>query len=89
MPTERIAMRRIREVLRLKHECALSHSQIAQALRISKVTVCNYLTQAESAGITHGAALGLDDAALMGRLYPQRYVYPASISGALLLAMIA
>lgn len=68
-------MRRIREVLRLKHECELSHSQIAQALRISKGTVSNYLNQAEAAGITHSAALGLDDAALMGRLYPQRYVY--------------
>lgn len=75
MPADRIAMRRIREVLRLKHECDLSHSQIAQALRISKGTVSNYLTQAEGAGITHSVALGLDDAALMGQLYPQRYVY--------------
>lgn len=75
MPAERIAMRRIREVLRLKHECALSHSQIAQVLRVSKGTVSNYLNQAAAAGITHNAALGLDDAALMARLYPQRYVY--------------
>ena len=49
VPAERIAMRRIREVLRLKHECELSHSQIAQALRVSKGTVSNYLTQAEAA----------------------------------------
>ena len=68
MPAERIAMRRIREVLRLKHECDLSHSQIAQALRISKGTVSNYLTQAEGAGITHSVSLGLDDAALSGEL---------------------
>ena len=75
MPAERIAMRRIREVLRLKHECDLSYGQIAQALRLSKGTVSNYLIRAEAAGITHGLALGLDDAALLSRLHPQRYVY--------------
>lgn len=74
MPAQRITMRRIREVLRLKHECALSHGQIAQALRISKGTVSNYLALAEAAGITHVDASVLDDAALIGRLYPQRYV---------------
>ena len=52
-------MRRIREVLRLKHECALSYGQIAQALRLSKGTVSNYLIRAEAAGITHELAQGL------------------------------
>jgi transposase len=74
VPAQRIAMRRIREVLRLK-ECELSYAQIAQALRISKGTVANYLSLAEAAGISHSVALGLDDATLLGRLYPQRYVY--------------
>ncbi len=75
MPAERIAMRRIREVLRLKHECDLSYAQIAQALRLSKGTVSNYLIRAAAAGITHGVAVGLDDATLLSRLHPQRYVY--------------
>lgn len=75
MPAERIAMRRIREVLRLKHECDLSYGQIAQALRLSKGTVSNYLTRAEAAGITHEVAAGLDDAMLLVRLHPRRYVY--------------
>jgi len=39
-------------------EYELSHSQIAQALHISKGTVSNYLTQAEGAGITHSVAVG-------------------------------
>ena len=73
MPAQRIAMRRIREVLRLKHECDLSYGQIAQALRISKATVANYLVLAEAVGVTHRVALGLDDAALTQRLYPQRH----------------
>jgi hypothetical protein len=68
-------MRRIREVLRLKHECALFYGQIAQALRLSKGTVSNYLIRAEAAGITHELAQGLDDAGLLSRLQPQRYVY--------------
>ena len=49
--------------------------RLRRRLRISEGTVSNYLSQAEGAGITHSVALGLDDAALLGRLYPQRYVY--------------
>jgi transposase len=68
-------MRRIREVLRLKHECGLSNARIAAALRIAKGSVANYLAAAASAGLTHSAASELDDAALDARLHPQRYVY--------------
>jgi transposase len=69
-------MRRIREVLRLKHECALSNARIAAALGIAKGSVANYLAAAEAAGLTHAEALTLDDAALTARLHPQRYVHP-------------
>lgn len=75
MPAQRIAMRRIREVLRLKDECALTYSQIARALGISKGLVANYLTTAEAAGLTHQQAAALDDAALSARLHPRRYVF--------------
>jgi len=74
VPAQRIAMRRIREVLRLKDECDLSYSQIARSLGISKGSVKNYLSAAEAAGLTHQQAAGLDDATLMARLHPQRYV---------------
>ena len=76
MPANRITMRRIREVLRLKHECALSNAQIAAALGIAKGSVANYLAAATTAGLTHSEAQALDDAALNARLHPQRYVYP-------------
>ena len=69
-------MRRIREVLRLKHECALPNAQIAAALGIAKGSVANYLAAATAAGLTHSEAQALDDAALNVRLHPQRYVYP-------------
>ena len=68
MPAPRIAMRRIREVLRLKDECGLTYSQIARSLRISKGSVANYLRSAEAAGLTHQEAERLDDAALTARL---------------------
>jgi hypothetical protein len=61
-------MRRIREVLRLKHECALSNAQIAAAVRIAKGSVANYLAAAEAAGLTYQETLGLDGAALAARL---------------------
>ena len=70
VPALRIAMRQIREVLRLKDECALTYSQIARSLRISKGSVANYLRHAEAAGLTHEEAARLDDAALTARLQP-------------------
>jgi transposase len=72
MPAQRIAMRRIREVLRLKDECALTYSQIARSLRISKGSVANYVRAAQAAGLTHAQAAALDEAALLERLQPQR-----------------
>jgi len=44
VPANRITMRRIREVLRLKHECGLPNARIAAALGIAKGSVANYLT---------------------------------------------
>jgi transposase len=68
-------MRRIREVLRLKHECELSYKSIARSLGLSKGSVFNYLARAEAAGLTYTAATALDDAALLARLHPERYLY--------------
>ena len=39
MPRERIPMRKIKEVLRLKFDCDLSHERIARALGLSKGVV--------------------------------------------------
>lgn len=66
-------MRRIREVLRLKHECRLTYAEIARSLGIAKGSVANYLARAEGAGLTHEAAAALDDAALLARLAPRRH----------------
>lgn len=74
MPAQRMTMHRIREVLRLKYECGLSHETIARALGIAKGSVANYVAAAQVAGISASVARELDDAALLTRLHPQRYV---------------
>ena len=38
MPTERLPMRKVREVLRLKHACGASERLIAQSLGIGRTT---------------------------------------------------
>ena len=52
MPTERIAMHNIKELLRLKYDCALSHERIARALSISKGVVAKYVKAAEASGVS-------------------------------------
>ena len=47
MPAQRLDMRLIKEVLRLKFAAQLSHRQIAAALRIGIGTVSNYLAAFE------------------------------------------
>ncbi|MDZ7749789.1 MAG: hypothetical protein U5K43_14070 [Halofilum sp. (in: g-proteobacteria)] len=63
-------MRRIREVLRLYHECGLSQRQIAQSCRVGKTTVRDCIARAEDAGLSWPLAADVDDAALEARLYP-------------------
>jgi transposase len=48
---ERLSLRTIREILRLKYENHLSNRAIARACRVSNSTVGNYLARAERAGV--------------------------------------
>lgn len=68
MPTERIVMHRIKELLRLKYECGLSFERIARALKISKGVVAKYVKAAEVAGLDWSQAKELDEDALERRL---------------------
>jgi transposase len=69
MPAQRLLMRQVREVLRLKHACGQSERQIAAAVRISRTTVAEYLRRAAVSGITWPVPAGLDDAVLEARLF--------------------
>jgi transposase len=70
MPAERIKMRKIREVLRLKHELCLSDRKIATSCNMGATSVKRCLSRAKSAGLTWPLAPGLDDAQLELLLYP-------------------
>lgn len=50
MPTEKVSMRKIKEVLRLNHE-RVGNREIARRLNISAGSVSNYLARARSAGL--------------------------------------
>jgi transposase len=70
MPAERVSMRKIKEILRLKWSCRLSHRQIARSCGVGRGTVCDYLSRARRAGLTWEQVVGLDDGKLEGLLFP-------------------
>src|ERR1700722_19063564 len=69
MPAERLPMRQVREVLRLKYVCGQSGHRIAAAVGISRYTVAEYLRRAAVVGITWPVPPELDDTALERRLF--------------------
>ena len=69
MPQERLPMRKIREVLRLKAQ-GLSKRQLAASLGISATAAVECLHRARRAGLNWPLPDDLDDAALELRLYP-------------------
>ena len=70
MTQQRLSMRSIREVLRLKYGLGRSHRQIAQALGIANSTVSLYVSRAAEAGFSWPLPEGLDDTALETALFP-------------------
>ena len=70
MPTERLSMRKIRDVLRLRFENGLSERVIARSLSLSNGSVNAYLQRARMAGLRWPLSEGLDDTALERLLFP-------------------
>src|SRR2546425_13092803 len=71
MPAERLSVRKVREVLRLR-ALGLSTREIARSLGIGRTTLQDYLRRAKAAGIAWPLAEDLDDQALEGRLFVKR-----------------
>ena len=69
MPAEGAPMRKVREVLRLRHALGVSERQIAITTGVSGSTVGEYLRRAAVIGITWPLPEGLDDAELERRLF--------------------
>jgi len=66
---ERLSMRTIKEVLRLKWEKQLSNKQIARSCNIARSTVRDYLERAQVAGLSWPLASDLDDGRLESLLF--------------------
>ena len=55
MPAERVSMRRVREILRLKFECGRSDRAIAVAVSVARSTVQLCLARFAAAGLSRGS----------------------------------
>lgn len=69
MPGERLSMRKVREVLRLKYVCGASVRTIARSVGIGRTTVAEYLRRTSVIGITWPVPAEVDDAELERRLF--------------------
>lgn len=79
MPAKRLSMRKIHEVLRLRHECGLSNRKIAVSCELARSTVADYLSRASAAGLSWPLPGGIDEDRLDRLLFPPVPI-PASIS---------
>ncbi len=70
MAKERLSMRKIKEILRLKWACSLSNRQIGISCSISHSTVADYILRAKLDGLSWPLEPGMDDAALENLLFP-------------------
>lgn len=71
MPQERLTLRKIREILRLKWELGLSNRTIARSCRTSHSTVGEYVKRAETAGLKWPLPEDIDDEKLTELLFPR------------------
>src|ERR1700733_10330476 len=69
MPTERLSMRKAREVLRLKHAVGLSYREISEATGVGKTAVWEYIRRAEVLGLSWPVPDDIDDATLEGQMF--------------------
>ena len=69
MATDRLLMRNIREILRLKWTLKRSHRDTARSLGISPGAVASVMSRATAIGLTWDALADVKDEALEQRLY--------------------
>ena len=69
MPRPRIAMRKVRDILRLAWSEGLSHREVGRSLGVPFTTVADHVRRAKMAGLTWPLADDLDDAALEALLF--------------------
>ena len=70
MPGERLSMRKIREILRLRLDHGLAQRVIGQSLGLSQAAISEYLGRARMAGLPWPLPDDLDDERLEALLFP-------------------
>lgn len=82
MPTERLSMKRIKEILRLKYSAQLTHRQIGKSLCISPGSVSRYVSDAKACGLSWPLPEEISDEELERLIYgndqgkPKRHHVP-------------
>ncbi|CAO0823444.1 hypothetical protein DFAR_3710002 [Desulfarculales bacterium] len=69
MSAERLSMRKITEVLRLKHEAGCGNRDIAKSCGIGRTTVSRYLHRAARVGLSWALPTSLDETPLERLLF--------------------
>jgi transposase len=73
MPQERLTVRKVKEIMRLKYEAGLSNRAIAGACKVSNSTVGEYLRRAETAGVSWPLnEVGEEE--LYAKLFPEKQI---------------
>jgi transposase len=72
MAKERLSMRKIREILRLKYESDLTDRQIAKSCCVARSTVACYLSRAKSVGLTWPIPADLCDTDISHLLFKKK-----------------
>jgi len=72
MPTEKLSMRKIKQILQLHFESGLSRRAISVSVGTSYGSVANYLNRAEKAGISWPLSADMDERELGRLLFPSQ-----------------
>ena len=70
MPAQRLAMRQVHEVLRLKWDQGLSDRKIAHSLGLSRPAVAEYVRRAPAVGLSWPVPATYDEGTLERLLFP-------------------
>ena len=70
MPKEKLSIRKMKDVLRLRHEKKLSQNRIANSTGIPRSTVRDYLSRTNAAGLTWPLPASMDREELEALLFP-------------------
>ena len=70
MPKQRMALRMVKDIIRLKWQAQLAHEKIAASLGVSKGVVSKYVSLANAAGLDWETVRDFNEMQLMARLLP-------------------